>query len=220
VINNWRWILRLREIAALLSLLILMAACATPVRPAYKVNESLPVGSIQGDSFVGERYPFRIKIPEGWRATTKYPEFLVEQGYGLEGLKATPFFLFNPITQSSLQIDFSPAKRTARFDQGVIEAITKMAGGCLLSDLEEEYGKNFHVQLSRVEPVRLKGVPYAARMSARYAVKGQMREQGWIYAFAEPYQLFFSYLLPEMGGKTDKDPIEHVLATFEYLGTQ
>jgi hypothetical protein len=39
-----------------------------------------------------------------------------------------------------------PAKRTARFDQGIIEAITKMAGGSLMPDLDEEYGKNFHVQ--------------------------------------------------------------------------
>ena len=43
-----------------------------------------------------------------------------------------------------------------------------MAGGSLISDLEEEYGKNFLVQLSGVSPLKLKGVPYAARMSARY----------------------------------------------------
>jgi len=96
MIKTRRWILPFWKIATLLSLLILTAACATPIRPAFKVNESLPIGSIQGDSFVGERYPFKIKIPEGWQATTKYPEFLVEQGYGLEGLKSTPFFLFNP----------------------------------------------------------------------------------------------------------------------------
>ena len=196
MIKTRRWILPLWEIATLLSLLILTAACATPIRPAFKVNESLPIGSIQGELFVGERYPFKIKIPEGWQATTKYPEFLVEQGYGLEGLKSTPFFLFNPLTQASLQIDFSPAKRTPHFDQRIIEAITKMAGGSLMSDLEEEYRKNFHVQFSQVAPVQLKGVPYAARMSAQYTVKGQTREQGWIYAFAEPYRYssFISFM--------------------------
>jgi len=220
VIKTRRWILPLREIVTLFSLLILTAACATPIRPAFKINESLPVGSIQGDSFVGERYPFKIKIPEGWQATTKYPEFLVEQGYGLEGLKATPLFLFNPLTQASLQIDFSPAKRTARFDQGIIEAITKMAGGSLMSDLEEEYGKNFHVQFSQVTPVQLKGVPYAARMSAQYAVRGQLREQGWIYAFAEPYQLFIFYLVSGMTHEKDNNTIEKALSTFEYLGIQ
>lgn len=212
--------IKIGKTVTLLSLLILIAACATAVRPAFKVNEALPIGSIQGDSFIGERYPFKIKIPEGWQATTKYPDFLVEQGYGLEGLKATPFFLFNPLTHSSLQIDFSPARRTARFDQGTIEAITKMAGGSLVSDLEEEYGKNLHVQLSRVEPFRLKGVPYSARMSARYAVKGQPREQGWIYAFAEPYQIFIFYLAPGAALEEDRNKMEQALSTFEYLGTQ
>ena len=181
----------------LLFLFILTAACATPIPSAFKVNESFPIGNVQGDSFLGERYPFKIKIPEGWQATTKYPEFLVEQGYGLEGLKATPFFLFNPLTQASLQIDFSPAKRTARFDQGIIEAITKMAGGSLM-----------------------KGVPYAARMSAQYAVRGQLREQGWIYAFAEPYQLFIFYLVSGMTHEKDNNTIEKALSTFEYLGIQ
>jgi hypothetical protein len=168
MIKTWRWILPLREIVTLLSLLILTAACATPIRPAFKVNDSLPIGSVQGDSFIGERYPFKIKMPAERQATTPYPEFSLEQGYGLEGLKETPFFLFNPLTKSSLQIDFSPAKRTAHFDQGIIEAITKMAGGSLISELEEEYGKNFLLQLSGLSPLKLKGVPYAARMSARY----------------------------------------------------
>ena len=215
-----RWILPLREIALLLSLLILTVGCATPVRPAFKVNESLPIGSVQGDSFVGERYPFKIRIPEGWQATTRYPEFLLEQGYGLEGLKDTPFFLFNPLTKSSLQVDFSPAKRTARFDQEIIEAITKMAGGSLMSDLEEEYGKNFNVHFSQIEPVQLKGVPYAARMSARYSVKGRTREQGWIYAFAEPYQIFIFYLIPVVTLEADKSTFEQTLSTFQYLGFQ
>ena len=220
MIKTRRWILPLREIVTLLCLLILTAACATPIRPAFKVNESLPIGSVQGDSFVGERYPFKITIPPGWQAATQYPEFLLEQGYGLEGLKDTPFFLFNPLTKSSLQIDFSPAKRTARFDQGIIVAITKMAGGSLMSDLEEEYGKNFSVQFSPVSPIQLKGIPYAARMSARYMVKGQLREQGWIYAFAEPYQIFIFYLVPGMTQEAEKNTIEQALSTFEYLGIQ
>ena len=89
-----------------------------------------------------------------------------------------------------------------------------------MSDLEEEYGKNFSVQFSQVLPVQLKGVPYAARMSARYTVKGQIREQGWIYAFAEPYQLFIFYLLPDVTREKDNSPIEEALSTFEYLGIQ
>jgi len=218
VIDSRKWILTFRKTVTLFFIITLSTACATPIRPAFKVNESLSIGSVQGDSFVGERFPFKIKIPTGWQASIKYPEFLVEQGYGLEGLKSTPFFLFNPLTQSSLQIDFSLAKRTARFDQGIIEALTKMAGGSLMSDLEEEYGKNFPVQFSQVLPVQLKGVPYAARMSARYSVKGQPREQGWIYAFTEPYQIFIFYLVPEGSEDRDKDSIEQALSSFEYLG--
>ncbi|RPJ11398.1 MAG: hypothetical protein EHM36_01500 [Deltaproteobacteria bacterium] len=87
-----------------------------------------------------------------------------------------------------------------------------------MSDLEEEYGKNFHVRFSSVAPVQLKGVPYAARMSARYTVKGQEREQGWIYAFAEPYQIFIFYLVPGMSREKDTKTIEEALSTFEYLG--
>jgi hypothetical protein len=68
-----------------------LSSCAIPVRQAFKVDESLPIGSIQGDFFVGQRFPFKIKIPPGWQGDTKYPGFLVEQGYGREGLKETPF---------------------------------------------------------------------------------------------------------------------------------
>ena len=89
-----------------------------------------------------------------------------------------------------------------------------------MSDLEEEYGKSFPVHLSQVSPLKLKGVPYAARMSARYTVKGQPREQGWIYAFVEPYQIFIFYFVPGMTQEKDKDTIEEVLSTFEYLGIQ
>ena len=63
-------------------MVISLSSCAIPVRQAYKVDESLPIGTVQGDSFVGQRFPFKIKIPVGWQAATQYPEFLVEQGYG------------------------------------------------------------------------------------------------------------------------------------------
>ena len=95
-----------------------------------------------------------------------------------------------------------------------------MAGESLMSDLEEEYGKNFHVQFSPVAPVQLKRVPYAARMSAQYTVKGQTREQGWIYAFAEPCQIFISYLVHGLTQEKDKITIEEALSTFEYFGNR
>ena len=218
VVHTCKHMVSLRGLVALLFVLILGAGCVAPTRQAYEVDESLPIGSIQGDYFLGERFRFKVRIPTGWQAATRYPEFLVEQGYGLEGLKATPFFLFNPVTQSSLQVDFSSAGRTAHFDQEVIEALTKMAGGSLMSDLEEEHGKNFPVEISKVTPIQLKGVPYAARMSARYTAKEQQWEQGWIYAFAEPYQIFIFSLVTEGNRDTDRGSIEQALSSFEYLG--
>jgi len=218
VICTCKQMVSVRGVVAFLLVLILGAGCATPVRQAYKVDESLPIGNIQGDYFLGERFRFKVRIPTGWQGATRYPEFLVEQGYGLEGLKATPFFLFNPVTQSSLQVDFSSAGTTGRFDQGIIEALTKMAGGSLMSDLEEEYGKNFPVELSKVTPMQLKGVPYAARMSALYTVKEQQWERGWIYAFAEPYQIFIFYHITGGSRGADREAIEQALSSFEYLG--
>jgi hypothetical protein len=106
--SSWKRMFWFRGAFILILLLLFVTACALPVRQAFKVDESLPIGSIQRDSFVGQRFPFKIKIPAGWQAATQYPEFLVEQGYAREGLKATPFFLFNAHTKSSIQVDFSP----------------------------------------------------------------------------------------------------------------
>jgi hypothetical protein len=218
--TNWKqkfWF-RKSNFLFLIFSLMLVNACALPVRQAYKVDESLPIGSIQGDSFVGQRFPFKIKIPAGWQGATQYPEFLVGQGYGREGLKATPFFLFNPQTKSNMQVDFSPAGRTVRFNQEMIEMLTRSGAGGLVAELRGEHGKDLPIQLSKAVPIRLKGVPYAARMSAQFTVKEEWRDQGWIYAFAEPYQIFIFFLITGENRDADRDAIEQALASFEYLG--
>ena len=197
---------------------LLLSSCAIPVRQLYKVDDSLPVGSIQGDSFVGKRYPFKVKIPAGWDAATRYPDFLVAQGYGVEGLKENPFFLFNPRTQSSIQFDFSPAGRTVRFDQEMIEGLVRISGRSFVSEVHEEHGKEAPIQLSKATPVQLKGVPYDARMSGKLTVKGEEREQGWIYAFAEPFQIFILYLITDKDRVRDQEALEQALSSFEYLG--
>ncbi len=207
-----------KSILFLTSILLLITACAIPVRKAVKVDESLPIGSIQGDTFVGKRFPFTINIPAGWEASTKYPAFLLDQGYCREGLEATPFFLSNPRTKSSLQIDFAPAARTARFNQETMESLTRSVGNGLAAEVHEEHGKSTPVELSKVVPVKLKGVPYAARMSANLSIKGEPREQGWIYAFAEPYQIFILYLVTGDNRKKDREDLDQALSTFEYLG--
>ena len=207
--------------AGILILLIFsLSACAIPIRPAFKVDESLSIGNIQGDKFIGQRFPFKVKIPSGWQGTTQYPEFLVEQGYGREGLKATPFFLFNPQTKSSVQFDFSPAGRTVRFSQEMIEALVRMSGGGLVSEIHEEHGKGTPMKLSKAAPIQLKGVPYAARMSATMTIKGEAREQGWIYAFAEPFQIFIMYLITDEDRAADQGALDQALSSFEYLGVR
>jgi len=191
-----------------------------PIRQLYKVNDSLPVGSIQGDSFLGQRYPFKVKIPAGWQAATQYPEFLLGQGYGGEGLKATPFFLYNPQTKSSIQFDFSPAGRTVRFSQEMIEELTRSGAGGLVAELRQEHGRDFPIKLNKAVPVRLKGVPYASRMSAVFSVKGEAQEQGWIYAFAEPFQIFILFLITDKDRAKDEAALEEALSSFEYLGVR
>ncbi len=208
---------RLGYSSFLILMILLLSSCAIPVRELYKVDQSLPVGSIQGDRFVGQRYPFTIKIPAGWQGATQYPEFLLDQGYGREGLKETPFFLFNPGTKSSMQIDFSPAGRTVRFNQKMIEDLVRMSGGGLVSEVHEEHGKGTPMKLSEVSPVQLKGVPYAARMSATMTIKGEAREQGWIYAFAEPFQIFILYLITDKDRAVDQKALQAALSSFEYL---
>ncbi len=72
--------------------------------------------------------------------------------------------------------------------------------------------------MSEAVPIRLKGVPYAARMWAELTLKGEPREQGWIYAFAEPYQIFILYLITGQKWDMDKKALEQALSSFEYLG--
>ncbi len=201
-------------------MVISLSSCAIPVRQAYKVDGSLRIGTVQGDFFFGERFPFKIKIPPGWQSDTKYPGFLLEQGYGREGLKETPFFLFNPRTKSSIQIDFSPAGMTVRFSQELMENLVQMSGKDFVSEVHEEHGKKTSVQLSKITPVQLKGVPYAAGMSAQFTVQGEPREQGWIYAFAEPYQIFILYLITGENREADKEALKQTLSSFGYLGVR
>jgi len=55
-----------------------------------------------------------------------------------------------------------------------------MGGESVTSELQEEYGKDLQVEISKPALVQLKGVPYAARQSARYVLKGNPWERGWI----------------------------------------
>ncbi len=206
----WLWILTL--------LFLLGAGCAgVPVREAVKVDMSVPVGKIEGDQFTGIRYPFKVSAPPGWRITTEYPKFMLDLGFEKEGLEESQVFIYNPATQSNLQIDFTPAGRHSTFDQKKIEWMTTAATGSFQEEFEKDYGKNIQVEISLTEPYSLKGIPYAAKKYAAYTLKGVKREQGWIYAFSEPYQIFILYMILDKEGANDRQDLKTILNSFEFI---
>ena len=203
---------------SILLILAFAVGCAgIPVREAVKVDMKLPVGKIEGNQFTGIRYPFKVGAPPGWQVTTQYPKFMIDLGYEKEGLEASEVFLFNPATQSNLQIDFEAAGRHSTFDQRSIEALTTAATGSFQEELEKDLGKGAKAEIGPTEPLSLKGVPFAAKKYATYSAKGVNRNQGWIYAFAEPYQIFILYLILEKEGTHDMEALKAILDSFEYL---
>lgn len=201
----------------ILIFLFLTGCDGCPVREEVKVDGSLPVGKIEGSQFVGIRYPFKISALPNWKVTTEIPDFMEELGYGRGGLESSQLFLFNPSTHSNLQIDFEPAGRRARFSQAMIERLANMVTEATVSDLKGDYGKDLQVEVSPTEPVSLKGVQYAAKKYVTYTLKGVKREQGWIYAFAEPYQIFVLYMILEKAGINDREDMRKILDSFEVI---
>jgi hypothetical protein len=198
--------------------LVLLIGCAgVPVREAVKVDLSVPVGKIEGNQFIGIRYPFSVSAPSGWKVTMEIPNFMEELGYERPGLEESQVFIFNPSTQSNLQIDFTPAGRYARFSQESIESLTTMVTRSLKEELEKDYGNDVEVEIGPTTPFSLKGVPFAAKKYATYTLKGVKREQGWIYGFSEPYQIFILYMILEREGKNDREDIAKILDSFEVV---
>ena len=208
-----------RILFALLIMTALLYGCAgVPVREAVKVDMTLPVGQIEGSQFTGIRYPFNISAPPGWQMTTKYPDFMVALGYDKDGLEESELFIFNPVTQSNVQIDLEPAGRHTSFSQGFMEGLVSAAGtDSFIDEIEQAYGKEAQPVMAPTEAIRLKGVQYAAKKYATYTLKGVRREQGWIYAFSEPYQIFILYMLLDTGGTKDQDALKAIFNSFEYL---
>jgi hypothetical protein len=75
-----------------------------------------------------------------------------------------------------------------------------------------------------VQPVCLKrrvalaqGVRYAAKKYETYIYKGVKREQGWIYGFTEPYQIFILYSIFEKEGVNDRVDLKKILDSFEFI---
>jgi hypothetical protein len=209
---------RFMWIAAVIFLFVFLIGCAgTPVRDAVKVDMKAPVGKIEGNQFTGIRFPFKVAAPPGWEMVMKYPKFMLDLGYHAEGLAESEVFLFNPVTQSNVQIDFTPAGRYATFDQKKMERLVDSITGEVEDEVKEHFGKDVKVNPNPLEAVSLKGVPFAAKRSSTYQVKGETREQGWLYAFAEPYQIFILYLFLDKQGGNDREAFKAILDSFEYL---
>ena len=202
---------------AILLFFLFSAGCAgIPVRDEVKPDLKAPVGKIEGSQFTGIRYPFKVSAPANWQVSTKYPEFMLKLGYDKEGLDESEVFVFNPVTQSHVQIDFSPAGRYSTFDQRKIEWLTQAAGGSFESEFQKDYGKNVPFEISATEPYSLKGVSYAAKRYTSYTARNLKREHGWIYAFNEPYQIFIIYMAIDREGAADDRPaIKEILDSFE-----
>ncbi len=201
---------------------VLLAGCmGPPVREPLKLDLSVPVGKIEGNQFMGVRYPFILSAPPNWKVTMEAPDFMESLGYDREGLKESQVFVFNPITLSNLQIDFTPAGRYSKFSQESIEWITTAATGSFKEELEKDYGKGINVQYAQTTPYSLKGVSYAAKKYATYTLNGVKREQGWIYAFSEPFQIFILYMILEKEGSTegamDRENLKKILDSFEFI---
>ncbi len=202
---------------ALLCTLLIFGCARAPVREAVKVDLSVPVGRIEGNQFTGIRYPFNVSAPPGWTISTTAPAFMEGLGYAKEGLQASQVFIVKPQTESNLQIDFEPAGPHVTFSQPMIENLTTSVTGSITSDLKEDYGKDLRVDVAPTQPVTLKGVPFAAEKHVTYSVKGVNRQQGWIYAFVEPYQIFILYMTIEKEGSNDRQDMKKIQDSFEVV---
>ncbi|HYA92724.1 MAG TPA: hypothetical protein VEK32_14635 [Thermodesulfobacteriota bacterium] len=203
---------------AIILLLIFLVGCAgAPVRPLLKENLSIPSGKIEGNQFTGIRYPFNVSAPPQWTMTTQFPDFMQELGYDKPSptdQEQTELYIFNPLTQSNLQFDFSPANPHFVASQEVMEALVNMGASSLKDEWEKE---GVRVQVGPTETVTLKGVQYAAKKYVTYTVKGVKREQGWIYGFTEPNQIFILYMIIEKEGTNDRQDMKSILNSFEVL---
>jgi hypothetical protein len=77
-------------------------------------------------------------------------------------------------------------------------------------------GVTIHDDLN-VPPGKLEGVQFAAKKYATYSLQGVKREQGWIYGFTEPYQVFILYMILEKEGSNDRQDMAKILESFEFI---
>jgi hypothetical protein len=212
----------MKKILMMIILFVFLLGCAgIPVRPALKEDISVPPGKIEGNQFTGIRYPFKVSVPPPWKLSTEFPDFLEEMGYDRPfstDKEQTELYAYNPETKSNTNFDFTPTGRYARFNQEKIERLTTSVTESMKSELAKEFGQGrIKVEFGPTEAVSLKGVQYAAKKYATYTAKGLKREQGWIYVFTEPYQIFIIYTIFEKEGANDRQDLKKILDSFEFI---
>jgi hypothetical protein len=212
----------MKKILMMIIPLVFLIGCAgIPVRPALQEDISLSPGKVEGNQFTGIRYSFNVSVPPHWKLTTEFPDFLEEMGYDRPfstDKEQTELYAYHPETKSYIDFDFTPTGRYSRFSQKGIESLTSSATESFIRELDKAAGKGvIKAEFSPTEAFPLKGVPYAAKRSATYTVKGVKREQAWIYGFVEPYQIFILYTLFEKEGSNDRQDLKKILDSFEYI---
>ena len=212
----------MKKMLMMIVLPVFLFGCAgIPVRPALQENISVSSGKIEGTQFNGIRYRFNVSVPPHWKLTTEFPDFLEEMGYDRPfstDKEQTELYAYNPETKSNINFDFTPTGRYSRFTQKGIEGLTTSVTKNITSELETGRGKGVdNIEVGPTEPISLKGVRYAAKKYVTYIYKGVKREQGWIYGFTEPYQLFILYSILEIPGASDREDLNKILDTFEFI---
>jgi hypothetical protein len=212
----------MKKILMMIIFVIFLFGCAgIPARRALQENINVSPGRVEGNQFTGIRYSFNVSVPGHWKVTTEFPDFLEQLGYDKPfstDKEQTELYAYNPETKSNINFDFTPTGRYARFNQKRIELLTSMATESLKAELDKEFGKGVvKPDVFPAEPISLKGVKYAAKKYATYTAKGQKREQGWIYGFTEPYQIFIIYSIFEKAMASDRQDLKKILDSFEYI---
>jgi hypothetical protein len=212
----------MKKILMMIILMVFLFGCAgIPARPALKEDINAPPGKIEGNKFTGIRYTFNVSVPPHWKITTEFPDFLEELGYDRPfstDKEQTELYAYNSMTKSNIDFDFTPTGRYARFNQKKIELLTSMATESMKAELDKEHGKGVvKADVGPTEPISLKGVQFAAKKYATYTVRGEKREQGWIYGFTEPYQIFIIYSIFDKEGTSDRQDLKKILDSFEYI---
>jgi hypothetical protein len=210
-----------KRLMMIIFFVFLFGCAGIPVRPALEENISVSPGKIEGNQFTGIRYSFNVSVPPHWKLTTEFPDFLEKLGYDRPfstDKEQTELYAYNPETESNIQFDMTPAGRYATFNQEKIEWLTAAGTESLKSELEKEHGKGFvKVEVGPTQPYSLKGVQYAAKKYVTYTLKGVKREQGWIYGFTEPYQIFVLYMILEKEVANDRQDLKKILDSFEFI---